>query len=84
MTDEQEVFCGEVVWFNVSLGYGFISWEKNGEKQKDMFTHYSDITLPGFKLLKAGQKVSFAVGQNNSGDPKAVDVVILKNESEVF
>jgi CspA family cold shock protein len=74
MTD-LEVFDGEVIWF--SNGFGFLSWEKDGVKQPDMFTHFSDIQIQGFKLLKAGQKVSFSIGQNNAGKPKAIEVKVI-------
>jgi len=73
----EEVYTGEVVWFHIERGYGFISWEKEGVKQDDMFCHFSDINLEGFKLLKGGQKVSFSVGANNDGLPKAVHVEII-------
>jgi len=73
----EEVYTGEVVWFHIERGYGFISWEKEGVKQDDMFCHFSDINLEGFKLLKGGQKVSFSVGANNDGAPKAVHVEII-------
>tara|TARA_Y100000310_G_C20583436_1_gene764152 strand:+ start:88 stop:357 length:270 start_codon:yes stop_codon:yes gene_type:complete len=73
----EESFTGEVVWFHIERGYGFIAWEKEGVKQKDMFCHFSDIDLEGFKLLKGGQKVSFSIGANNDGEPKAIDVKII-------
>ena len=75
---EQEVYTGEVIWFHIERGYGFISWEIDGQKQDDMFIHYSDIELDGFKLLKAGQMVSFTVGENNDGRPKAINVAIVE------
>lgn len=75
---EENVYEGEVIWFNVKLNFGFISWEKDGVKQKDMFCHYSDIEMPGFKVLKAGQKVQFSIGKNNNNQPKAINVIILK------
>lgn len=74
---EEDWFYGEVVWFHADRGYGFLSWEKNGVKQKDMFTHYSDITMNGFKQLKAGQKVKFQLGTNKSGDPKAINIMVI-------
>jgi CspA family cold shock protein len=67
---------GEVIWF--SKGFGFISWSKNGVAQKDMFVHYSDILSEGFKTLVKGQKVSFLLGTNKHGDPKAVEVELVK------
>lgn len=71
------VYSGEVVWFHVEYGYGFIAWSKNGIKQKDMFAHFSDVAIEGFKLLKAGQQVEFAIGTNNEGLPKATEIVII-------
>lgn len=77
MTDNK--ILGDVIWFDPKRGFGFIEWEKNGEKQKDLFVHFSDIECEGFKTLYKGQKVSFGLGVNKHGDPKAVDVVILKH-----
>ena len=71
-----EVYKGKVVWFNNELSYGFVSWEKDGTKQKDMFCHYSDIMMDGFKSLKSDQEVEFEIGENNSGKPKAINVKI--------
>lgn len=65
---------GEVVWFDPKKGYGFIEWYDGGQKQKDLFLHFSDIVCEGFKTIKKGQLVRFAVGTNNKGIPKAVDV----------
>lgn len=69
MTD---VYDGTVIWFN--RGIGFIEWSKEGQKQKDMFVHYSDIVCDGFKKLTKGQRVTFAIGVNKHGQPKAVEV----------
>lgn len=77
MTDDK--MLGEVIWFNPAKGFGFISWDKNGEKQTDLFVHFSDISHEGFRTLYKGQKVSFDIGTNRHGQPKAVDVIILKN-----
>lgn len=74
---DKEIFNGEVVWFHIERGYGFIAWEKGGVKQKDMFCHFSDIDIKGFKLLKGGQKVSFSIGANNDGVPKAINVKVI-------
>lgn len=72
-------FYGEVLWFDPKRGYGFIGWEDNGVQQKDLFVHFSDVSCEGFKTLYKGQKVSFGLGTNKHGDPKAVEVLILKN-----
>ena len=77
MRDEK--FYGEVLWFDPKRGFGFIGWDKEGVKQKDMFVHFSDVTVEGFKTLYKHQKVSFGLGVNKHGTPKAVNVEIMKN-----
>jgi len=72
-------YIGEVCWFDPKRGFGFISWEKDGVKQKDLFLHFSDISCEGFKTVFKHQKVSFGLGVNVRGDPKAIDVIVLKN-----
>lgn len=64
---------GTVVFFNVKKGYGFISWGKD----KDMFVHYSDIVMDGFKVLQVNQKVKFELGFNVKGEPKATKVEVI-------
>lgn len=73
---ELEVFTGEVEWFGPQ--YGFIKWSRDGIEQKDMFVHFSDISMKGYRQLKAGQKVSFSIGKNHSGQPKAIEVQIIE------
>lgn len=78
MSDEK--FIGNVVWFDPKQGYGFIEWSnESGVKQPDMFFHYSDIVCEGFKTLFKEQKVSFGVGVNKHGKPKAVEITVLKH-----
>jgi len=72
-------FEGEVLWFDPKRGYGFVDWSKDGVKQKDLFVHFSDVSCEGFKTLYKGQKVSFGLGVNKHGDPKATEVTILKS-----
>lgn len=71
------VYTGIVEWFSNTKGYGFISWEKDGIKQKDMFVYYSDIVSEGFKTLNKFAKVQFELGTNHKGDPKAINVKII-------
>jgi CspA family cold shock protein len=47
---------GVVKWFNNSKGYGFIQAD---ESTDDIFAHFSNVEMEGFKTLKRGQKVSF-------------------------
>jgi len=69
---EDKEYFGKVIWFDNKAGYGFI--EREGEK--DLFVHFSDVICEGFKTLKKGQKVSFGLGENKNGRPKAVNVKV--------
>ena len=61
---------GSVKWFNDQKGYGFIARDAGG----DVFVHYSAIAnTQGFRTLKEGERVEFAVEQGQKG-PAAVDV----------
>jgi len=79
MSEYKTVYYAEVIWFSPARGIGFLRWEKDGIKQKDMFVHFSDVCCDGFKTLFKLQKVSFQIGTNNHGDPKAINVTVLKN-----
>ncbi len=72
-------YFGEIIWFDAKRGYGFISWEKDGVKQKDLFVHFSDIICEGFKTVYKSQKVTFGLGTNKHGDPKATEITVLKS-----
>jgi CspA family cold shock protein len=61
---------GTVKWFNESKGYGFISPEEG----KDVFVHFSEIKMDGFKTLNEGQEVQFEVTNGPKG-PQAVNVM---------
>lgn len=81
MTDVGKRLTGKVVWFNARKGFGFVSRDDGGG---DVFCHYSNLNMEGFKELISGQLVSFAIGKNNRG-PQAVEVEIIgepESESE--
>jgi CspA family cold shock protein len=61
---------GTVKWFNADKGYGFIA-QPNGE---DLFVHFSEIKVDGFKTLDEGQEVVFEVGTGNNGKSQATNV----------
>lgn len=54
---------GEVQWFNNSKGYGFLSRDGG----PDVFVHYSAIQTEGFKSLKEGDPVEYAVIEGDKG-----------------
>lgn len=51
---------GRVKWFDAKKGYGFIT----GGDGMDYFVHWSEIQMPGYKTLEAGQAVEFDTKQN--------------------
>jgi len=55
---------GIVKSFDQAKGYGFITPDEGGE---DLFAHFSQITMNGFKTLKEGQKVSFDIVEGPKG-----------------
>lgn len=55
---------GTVNWFNDSKGFGFITPDDGSE---DLFAHFSNINMNGFKTLKEGEKVSFEIVQGQKG-----------------
>ena len=61
---------GIVKWFNDKKGYGFIKEEEG----RDIFVHFSSITMPGFKTLAEGEEVNFDVEESDRG-PVAKNVV---------
>lgn len=60
---------GQVKWFNVSKGFGFIT-KDDGE---EIFVHFRAIRDGGRRGLKDGQRVTFVVAQSDKG-PQAEDV----------
>lgn len=68
--DDREV--GEVKWFNVNKGYGFITRD-SGE---DVFVHFRAIRGKGHRTLAEGQKVRYYVVHNERG-LQADDVTVI-------
>lgn len=64
---------GTVKWFNPEKGYGFISQE-GGE---DLFVHWSEIQMDGYKTLDEGAPVEFEVTQSDNGKLQASNVTKL-------
>ncbi|MDU0810610.1 MAG: cold-shock protein [Burkholderia sp.] len=55
---------GTIKWFNDAKGFGFITPEDGGE---DLFAHFSEIRVEGFKTLQENQKVKFEVKTGPKG-----------------
>jgi cold shock protein len=54
---------GRVKWFNDAKGYGFIETTEG----RDVFVHYSAITMDGYKSLTEGQQVEFETVEGAKG-----------------
>ena len=55
---------GQVKWFDAEKGYGFIT----SDAGQDVFVHFSQIQVDGYKTLTEGQKVEFEVAPGQRGD----------------
>ena len=64
---------GTVKWFNNQKGYGFIS----DEGGNDVFVHFSDLNMDGFKTLNEGNLVEYDLTEGAKG-PQAVNVTVVR------
>ena len=76
--DEATTYSGTVKWFKSDKGYGFITPTIPEEQEspfegKDLFVHYSDLNMEGYKTLTEGETVSFTVETSSKGY-KAINV----------
>ncbi|WP_339528678.1 cold-shock protein [Pseudomonas mucidolens] len=55
---------GTVTWYNDSKGFGFIAPDDGGA---DLFVHFSNIQVEGFKTLPENQRVQYVVVQGPKG-----------------
>lgn len=63
---------GKVKWFSDKLGYGFI---ESDSKEKDIFVHFKEINIEGYKTLYAGDIVEFDYDKEKN---KATNLNIIK------
>ncbi len=63
MAEEAEREVGTVKWFHNGKGYGFITREEG----EDIFVHFSEIEMEGYKKLEEGQEVEFTVAEGEKG-----------------
>lgn len=56
---------GKVKWFSGEKGYGFITDE--GAEGSDVFVHFSEITVEGYRTLSEGQVVEYELSDTPKG-----------------
>lgn len=63
---------GTVKWFNGEKGYGFITPEDG----PDLFVHYSEIQMGGYRTLNEGDQVEFEITDGRKGKQASAVTVI--------
>ena len=59
----EELCHGTVKWFNTNKGFGFILTDDN----REVFVHYTNIAVDGFRNLNEGDKVTFKITKTGKG-----------------
>ena len=72
---------GKVKWFSSEKGYGFIS---SSEKEQDIYVHFSDIVMKGFKTLDENDIVEFEYDEemNNAVNVHKISVSEENDETK--
>ncbi|XP_041963596.1 protein lin-28 homolog A-like [Alosa sapidissima] len=73
--DGRQAHCmrgaGHCKWFNVRMGFGFISMTSRGgypvDPPLDVFVHQSKLHMEGFRSLKEGEAVEFTFKKSSKG-----------------
>jgi len=60
---------GTVKMFNKEKGFGFI----RAENGRDVFFHYSELQMEGFKTAEVGEEVEFELQETDRG-PRAIAI----------
>jgi len=76
MTDK--IMTGKVCWFDSRKGIGFLTKD---DGTGDLFVHWSNVEMDGFKTLKPGQVVSFELGENHKG-AQAINIKVIRDVEE--
>ena len=71
----EKTLTGTCCWFDAKKGIGFITKD---DGTGDLFVHWSNIDMEGFKTMKPGQIVSYELGSNHKGE-QAVKVKVIKD-----
>lgn len=69
---------GKVKRFNRIKGYGFITSDAEGEQDKEIFVHFSEVESTGYKELVENQRVSYKLQTGERGEFATAVAVIEK------
>ncbi|XP_030639014.1 protein lin-28 homolog B-like [Chanos chanos] len=68
---EPQQGAGHCKWFNVRMGFGFISMTSRGgnpvDPPLDVFVHQSKLFMEGFRSLREGEEVEFTFKKSSKG-----------------
>ena len=67
---------GKVKWFNNAKGFGFIV---PNESTDDVFAHFSQIEMDGYRTLKTNQDVEFDLVEGDKGK-QAQNIKVIKKD----
>jgi CspA family cold shock protein len=68
---------GFVKWFDYKKGFGFLTTDS----EEDVFVHFSNILMEGFKKLDAGDQVEFYLKESEDGKgPEALNVKVIAKD----
>ncbi|TFG16752.1 MAG: cold shock domain-containing protein [Promethearchaeota archaeon] len=69
---------GFVKWFDYKKGFGFIT---TTDSEEDVFVHFSNILMEGFKKLDMGDHVEFELKESEDGKgPEALNVKVIAKD----
>ena len=72
---------GFVKWFDYRKGYGFITTDE----QEEVFVHFSNIDMEGFKKLDMGDNVEFDLQESKNGKgSEALNVKVILKDKRYF
>ncbi|MGZ3772975.1 MAG: cold-shock protein [Pseudobdellovibrionaceae bacterium] len=74
---------GTVKWFSASKGYGFIlPNDPSINNGAELFVHFYNLVMKGFKYLREGDVVEFSLGSNSKGlCAKEVKIIKIAEET---
>lgn len=67
---------GKVKWFNNAKGFGFVVPEGSTD---DVFAHFSQIQMEGYRTLKTNQDVEFDLVEGDKGK-QAQNIKVIKKD----